>query len=130
DIAKYRNSYLVYGIFPVYKIIDSLFSLTGSVPSFIYAFAAFLLALVVRAIIFPLAQKQLMWGRKMQQLAPLVKEIREEYTDKKTKQVTNQAELQQRTMALYAEYGINPLAGCLPAVVQLPLFLTVYQFML
>jgi YidC/Oxa1 family membrane protein insertase len=130
EIETHNKAELTYGVFPGYKIIDSLVSLTGSKPGFSYAFAAFLLALIVRAVIFPLAQKQLMWGRKMQQLAPLLKEIREQYTDKKTKQVTNQQELQQRTMALYSEYGMNPLAGCLPAFVQLPLFLTVYQFML
>lgn len=130
ELSVKSKDALVYGIFPGYKIIDSLVNLTGANPGFSYAFAAFLLALCVRAIIFPLAQKQLLWGRKMQQLAPLVKEIREQYTDKKTKQVTNQVELQQKTMALYQEYGINPLAGCLPAFIQFPLFITVYQFML
>jgi YidC/Oxa1 family membrane protein insertase len=130
DISGRNRSELTYGVFPGYQIIDFLVNLTGANPSFSYAFAAFLLALCVRAIIYPLAQKQLMWGRKMQQLAPLVKEIKEQYTDKKTKQSTNPAEMQQKTMALYAEYGINPLAGCLPAFVQFPLFITVYQFML
>jgi YidC/Oxa1 family membrane protein insertase len=130
EIAARNQSELTWGIFPGYKIIDALVGLTGRNPGFSYAFAAFLLALLVRIAVFPLVQKQLMWGRKMQQLGPLVKEIREQYTDKKTKQVTNPQELQQKTMALYAEYGINPLAGCLPAGIQFPLFITVYQFML
>lgn len=130
QLAAKSKDALVYGLIPGYKIVDGLVHLTGAVPGFSYAFAAFLLAIFVRALIFPLAQKQLLWGRKMQQLAPLVKEIKEQYTDKKTKQVTNQVELQQKTMALYQEYGINPLAGCLPAFIQFPLFITVYQFML
>ncbi|HWA83868.1 MAG TPA: YidC/Oxa1 family membrane protein insertase [Fimbriimonadaceae bacterium] len=128
DIAARNQTELVYGIFPGYKIIDSLVHLTGANPGFSYAFAAFLLALIVRLIVFPLVQKQLMWGRKMQQLAPLLKEIREKYT--KDGKMTNQAEFQQRSMALYSEYGINPMAGCLPAAIQFPLFITVYQFML
>jgi YidC/Oxa1 family membrane protein insertase len=130
EVSTRNQNDLVYGLFPGFQMIDALVNLTGAVPGFSYAFAAFLLALVVRAIIFPLAQKQLMWGRKMQQLAPLVKEIREKYTDKKTNKVTDQAELQRLTMALYSEYGINPLAGCLPALIQFPLFITVYQCML
>jgi YidC/Oxa1 family membrane protein insertase len=130
ELSVKSKDALVYGLFPGYKIIDALVNFTGANPSFSYAFAAFLLALCVRALVFPLAQRQLLWGRKMQQLAPLIKEIREQYTDKKTKQVTNQVELQQKTMELYQSYGINPLAGCLPAFVQFPLFITVYQFML
>ncbi len=131
DELSSRNKVdLTYGVFPGYQIIDALVGLTGKSPGFSYAFACFLLALIVRTIIYPVAQRQLMWGRKMQQLAPLIKEIREQYTDKKTKQVANQAEFQQETMKLYKEYGVNPMAGCLPALVQFPLFITVYQFML
>jgi len=129
DLSARNKKDLIYGVFPGYQIIDALVHLTGAEPSFSYAFAAFLLALIVRVIVYPLVQKQLMWGRKMQQLAPLVKEIKAEFTDKNGK-TTNQAELQQRTMGLYKEYGINPLAGCLPAGIQFPLFITVYQFML
>ncbi|HTQ09911.1 MAG TPA: YidC/Oxa1 family membrane protein insertase, partial [Fimbriimonadaceae bacterium] len=129
DLSARNEKDLIYGVFPGYKIVDALVKLTGSVPSFSYAFAAFLLAFLVRISVYPLVQRQLMWGRKMQQLAPLIKEIRAEFTDKNNK-VTDQAELQKRTMELYKEYGINPLAGCLPAAIQFPLFITVYQFML
>lgn len=130
ELSRRNRKDLVYGVFPGHEIIDALVRLTGSNPSFSYAFAAFLLALCVRAIIFPLAQRQLMWGRKMQQLQPLLKEIKAQYSDKKTNQITDQAAYQAKTMELYKEYGINPVAGCLPAFIQLPLFLTVYQFML
>ncbi len=129
DLSARNKVDLVYGVFPGYQIIDALVNLTGRVPGFSYAFAAFLLALCVRIIVAPLVQKQLMWGRKMQQLAPLVNEIKNEFKDKNGK-VANSPEMQQRTMALYQEYGINPLAGCLPAAIQFPLFITVYQFML
>ena len=113
---------LIYGVIPGYQVIDFLVHLTGAVPSFSYWFAAFLLAVCVRTIVYPLTQRQLQWGRQMAQLQPLAKEIKEKYKDPSEQQI--------KTMALYQEYGLNPYAGCLPAVVQLPLFLTVYQFML
>ena len=112
----------VIGVIPGYQFIDALVKLTGRVPGFSYWFAAFLLALVVRALIWPLSQKQLMWGRQMSQLAPMLREIKD-----KNKEPTVQ---QKKSMELYREYGLNPLAGCWPALVQLPLFLVVYQCML
>lgn len=121
-LSENNKKDLIYGFIPGYQVIDFLVHLTGAIPSFSYWFAAFLLALCVRTIVYPLTQKQLLWGRQMAQLQPLAKEIREKYKD--------QTEQQMKTMALYQEYGLNPYAGCLPAMVQLPLFLTVYQFML
>ena len=66
----------------------------------------------------------------MSQLSPLLAEIKEQYTDKKTKQVINPQEFQKRTMELYGEYGINPMAGCFPALIQIPFFLLIYNCML
>lgn len=113
---------LVWGLLPGYKIIDWFVHLTGAVPAYSYAFAAFLLALMVRAVIFPLSQRQLMWGRQMSQLTPLAREIKEKYKDPN--------EQGMKTMELYREYGINPYAGCAPALVQLPLFYSIYNCML
>ncbi len=124
ETLKARNrSDLVYGVIPGWQLIDSLVRLTGAVPSVSYAFAGFLLALVVRAIVFPLAQKQLMASRQMSQLMPRIKEIKEKYKD-------DQVVQNQKVMEMYREYGINPFSGCWPAFIQMPLFLTVYQCML
>ena len=111
----------VWGFFPGFQMVDFLVRITGAVPSFSYAFAALLLAIFVRALVWPLAQKQLMFGRQMAQLQPLAAELREKYTGQ---------ELQQKTMELYREYGINPMAGCFPALIQMPLFLLIYTSML
>ncbi len=81
------------------------------------------MAIVVRGVIWPLSQKQLMWGRQMSQLAPMMREIKEQFKN-------DQALQQKKMMELYSEYGLHPLAGCWPALVQLPLFLAVYQCML
>jgi YidC/Oxa1 family membrane protein insertase len=123
ELLERNQKELVYGALPGFQIIDFLVGLTGHTPGISYAFACFLLALIVRAVIFPLAQKQLMFSRQMSQLAPLSNEIRAKYKDDPQQQ-------QVKVMELYKEYGINPLAGCFPALIQMPLFLTVYQFML
>lgn len=114
----------IWGFIPYgYQFIDALVRMTGSVPGVSYAFAAFLLALVVRATVYPLTQKQLMFSRQMSQLTPRVNEIKKQYAD-------DQQQQQIKVMELYREYGINPLAGCWPAFIQMPLFFTVYQCML
>lgn len=125
EVLSARNKTdMIWGTIPGgFAFIDFLVHLTGAQPAFSYAFAGFLLALCVRSIIFPLAQKQIMFGRQMSQLAPLTLELKEKYKDDPQQQ-------QAKVMELYKEYGINPLAGCLPAMVQMPLFLTVYQCML
>ncbi len=128
DQAPLAKLETVWGLFNGYGLIDFLVASTGRQPGFSYWFAGFLLALVVRAVIWPLAQKQLMHGRRMMQLQPLMKEIKEKYTDKNG-QIKKQAEFQAESMGLYRKYGINPMAGCLPALIQMPLFLAVYQSM-
>jgi len=111
----------VWGFFPGYQLVDVLVKITGSVPWFSYAFAALLLAVFVRATVYKLYEKQLHWGRQMSQLQPLMKELRDKYEG---------AELNQKTMALYKEYGINPMSGCLPVLIQMPFFFLIYASML
>lgn len=122
DLDGRNRKDLVFGLARGYAIIDFLVNLTGKQPAFSYTFAALLLAIVVRAIVWPLTQKQLMFSRQMQQLMPLINELKEKYKG-------NQSELQIKTMELYKTYGINPMAGCFPALLQMPLFLFVYQCM-
>ena len=119
--AKNKNT-PVWLVVPGYQIVDFLVHLTVAVPSFSYWFAPFLLALLIRALIWPLTQRQLMWGRQMSQLQPMLKEIKKQYPDQQTQQ--------KKFMELYAEYGIHPLAGCWPAFIQMPLFIVLYQCML
>ncbi len=132
DLKSRAENHLVVGIFPGFKIMDFLVSLTGRNPNFSYAFAAFILALMVRLIIWPLAGKQYRVGRQMGQLAPLIRELQNKHKPKDGSPMPMQEQqaLQAETMKLYKTYGLNPMAGCLPALVQLPFFLLVYQFML
>lgn len=115
---------LIWGFIPGgYQFIDTLIAVTGRNAGFSYWFGAFLLAFVIRAIVYPFSQKTIMHSRQMSQLSPLINKIKEEFKD-------DPQQLQLKTMALYKEYGLNPMAGCAPALVQMPLFLTVYQCML
>ena len=122
----------VWGFFPGFQLINFLVNMTGAVPAFSYALACLLLAIVVRGVVFPLTQKQIMFGRQMSQLAPLMTEIKEKYKHKDGKPLTmqEQQQMQQETMGLYQQYGINPAAGCWPMLLQMPLFLAIYQSML
>ena len=123
-ISERNKGDLIWGAIPGgYQFIDFLVGLTGHNPYVSYWFATLLLAFVVRAVVFPLSQKQLLMSRKMSQLTPRLQEIKTKFKD-------NQVEANKRSMELYSRYGINPFAGCLPALVQMPLFLTVYQCIL
>jgi membrane protein insertase, YidC/Oxa1 family, C-terminal domain len=79
-----------------------------------------LLTALMRIIIFPLFVKQIHASRKMQELNPQVQALRKKY--KKDKQRLNQ-----EMMKLYQEAGANPLSGCLPLLVQFPIFISLYN---
>ncbi|MEI8281930.1 MAG: YidC/Oxa1 family membrane protein insertase [Armatimonadota bacterium] len=125
EILSARNKKeIIWGFIPNgYNAIDFLIAMTGRIPGFSYWFGALLLAFVVRLVVFPFTQKTIMHSRQMSQLSPLMTKIKEEFKD-------DPQEMNKRVMALYKEYGLNPAAGCAPAFVQMPLFLTVYQCML
>ena len=82
-----------------------------------------LLTLVVKVIFFPLTQKAFLSGKKMSALQPRLKEIQEKYKD-------NQQLLAQETMKLFSENDVSPLGGCLPTLVQIPVWFSLYNVML
>lgn len=131
DLSQRNRTELVWGIFPGYPAIDAFVRLTGSQPGFSYWFAAFLLALAVRLVIYPWSMKQYRFGRQMMQMQPYVKEIQEKFKDKKTGKIPpdKQAQASAETMALYKEYGLNPLVGCSSALLQMPIYMVVLSAM-
>ena len=79
-----------------------------------------LLTIAVRLILYPLTSAQIKAAKKMQEINPHLTRLKEKHkNDAKT--------LQAETMKLYKEFGVNPLAGCLPVVVQLPLIWALYS---
>jgi YidC/Oxa1 family membrane protein insertase len=80
-----------------------------------YGLAIIVLTVLVKTILFPLQNKANKSMKRMSILAPRMTELKEKYKDDQTRQSAE-------TMKLYKEYGINPLGGCLPMVVQMPIF--------
>jgi len=85
-----------------------------------YGFAIILLTLMVKAATFPLTKKQMDSTNAMQALAPRVKELQERYKG-------DQERLQMETANLYKAAGVNPLAGCLPTLATIPVFIGLYR---
>jgi YidC/Oxa1 family membrane protein insertase len=85
--------------------------------------AILLLTLTVKLAFFPLTQRAFKSSRMMQALQPELKELREKYKDDQQLQ-------SQETMKLFKERGVNPLGGCLPTLIQLPVWIALYNVML
>jgi YidC/Oxa1 family membrane protein insertase len=107
------------------SLLDPLFNLMGATLSTFHGWGApwwlsiVMLTVVVRTLLFPLTFGQVKSMRKMQELKPDMDEIRAKYKDDSRKQ-------QEEIMKLYTERRVNPLGGCLPLVVQLPIFIVLY----
>ncbi len=100
---------------PMFLMIDWLFRVFGN-----FGVAILLVTVIVKAIFFPLANKSYKSMSAMKKVQPQMVEIREQYKDDKVKQ-------QQALMELYKKEKINPLAGCWPVAVQIPVFFALYK---
>jgi YidC/Oxa1 family membrane protein insertase len=87
-----------------------------------YGVAIIILTLITRAMFWPLAQKSYKSMGEMRKLQPLMQEIREKYKGDKAK-------MNQEMMTLYRTYKINPMGGCLPMLIQLPVFFALYRML-
>jgi YidC/Oxa1 family membrane protein insertase len=94
-----------------------------------YGVAIILLTLGIRILLFPLMHTSTVSMRKMAKVQPKVKEIQAKYKKKKSDPQAR-AKMNQEMMALYKEEGVNPMAGCLPMLVQLPLLWALYRLFL
>jgi YidC/Oxa1 family membrane protein insertase len=81
--------------------------------------AIILLTVITKAIFFPLTVKSMRSMKAMQAIQPQVNQLRAKYKN-------DTAKVQQETMALYRQHGVNPLGGCLPMIVQIPVFYALY----
>lgn len=89
-----------------------------------YGLAIIIVTVIIRTLLLPLNIKQLKSSRAMQEVQPKMKELKEKFSSKDAK---TQQQLQQETMKLFKENGVNPLAGCLPVIVQMPILFGIYQ---
>lgn len=85
-----------------------------------YGLAIILITLIIKLVLFPITHKQMKSMRAMQALQPRVKWLQEKYAD-------DPKLSQQKMMEMYKEHGVNPLGGCLPLLIQMPIFIAFYQ---
>ena len=100
---------------PIFFAIDLFNHWLGN-----FGLAILLLTVIIKALFFPLANKSYRAMSKMKKLQPKMTELREKYKDDK-------AQLQKELMALYKTEKVNPMSGCLPIVVQIPVFFSLYK---
>jgi YidC/Oxa1 family membrane protein insertase len=107
-------------------LLNRMYGLTEVVASVFggkrgnYGIAIILLTITVRLLMFPLSRKQAISAKKMQDLQPLMVELKEKYKDDKET-------LTKETFALYKKHGVNPMGGCVPALIQMPIFVGLWQ---
>jgi YidC/Oxa1 family membrane protein insertase len=92
---------------PIFNVLMLLYHLFGSM-----ALSIIVLTLIVRLALFPLTLRQLKSTKATQAIQPLIADVRKKYKDQKEQYAAMQA--------IYKEYGVNPVAGCLPLLIQLP----------
>jgi YidC/Oxa1 family membrane protein insertase len=100
---------------PMFRLLHFLYKITGN-----FGVAILITTVIVKGLFFPLANKSYMSMAKMKAVAPQIAALREKYPDDKMKQ-------QQETMALYKREKINPVSGCLPMLIQIPVFFALYK---
>ena len=100
---------------PLFNVIDWFYQLVGN-----FGVAILIVTVLIKAAFFPLANKSYASMAKMKAVQPQMQRLREQYPDDKVKQ-------QQELMALYKKEKINPLAGCLPIAIQIPVFFSLYK---
>ncbi len=118
DLSKALN----FGFFdiiakPCVWLMNLLYSV---IPN--YGIAIIILTILIKVVLWPLGSKSYKSMSEMKKIQPLMKEVREKYKDDKKK-------MNEEVMGLYRTYKINPLGGCLPMVVQLPVFFALYRML-
>ncbi len=122
DLAIGLEKVVYFGFFdflakPCLWLLNFLY---GFIPN--YGVAIILLTLIIKAVLWPLGNKSYKSMSEMKKIQPLMMQIREKYKNDKKK-------INEETMALYRTYKVNPLGGCLPMLVQIPVFFALYQML-
>ena len=110
----------VLGIWYVYR--DFLQSILEAIANTVHSggLAIIIFTIIVKTILLPLTLKSIRSMKAMQDIQPKIKELQKKHGK-------NREELQKQTMALYAAHQVNPVVGCLPMIIQIPIFFGVYH---
>ena len=101
------------------SILNFFYHLTESAGFGSYGVAIILLTVLMKVLLYPLTVKQLQSMKAMQQIQPKMQRLQEKYKD-------NPQLMQQKMMKLYQDAGVNPMAGCLPILAQMPILMAMY----
>lgn len=102
-------------------LLNWLYQLTVKTGLPNYGLAIILLTVIIKMALYPLSHKQMKSMLAMQQLQPKIKEIQDKWKNKDPKK------MQQLIMEMYKEHNVNPAAGCLPLLVQMPILIALYR---
>lgn len=119
DLGGQRDFVMFYGMFsfiskPLNRLMRWMHDLSGN-----WGLAIILMTIIIRTILWPLQAKSQYSMKRMGKLAPLMKELQEKYKD-------NPQQQQLEVMKLYKDYGVSPVGGCLPMLLQIPIFFAFY----
>ncbi|MEQ6388594.1 YidC family membrane integrase SpoIIIJ [Bacillaceae bacterium S4-13-58] len=117
ESVGFWNEYVIY---PLSQMIIFFAEVLGNS----YGLSIIVVTIIIRTVLLPLNIKQLKSSKAMQDIQPELQKIREKYSSKDQK---TQQKLQQETMELFQKNGVNPLAGCFPLLVQMPILFGIYQ---
>lgn len=119
-VGYYLPAAVDYGFFhfiarPLLLILNLFYKFTHN-----YGVSIILLTILIKVLFFPLSQKSYKSMKALQKLQPKMEELRKKYGN-------DREALNREMMLLYKRYGVNPLSGCLPMLVQIPFFIALYQ---
>ncbi|MBU8881283.1 YidC family membrane integrase SpoIIIJ [Bacillus sp. FJAT-29790] len=117
ESVGFWNQYIVY---PLSLFIIKVAELAGGS----FGLSIIFVTIIIRLVMLPLMIKQTKSSKAMQALQPEMQKLKEKYSSKDQK---TQQKLQQETMALFQQHGVNPLAGCFPLIVQMPVLIGFYH---
>jgi YidC/Oxa1 family membrane protein insertase len=122
DLDVGLSSLMNFGIAPIRPISKGVLWLLKFLHQFIpnYGVVLVLFSILIKILVYPLTKKSYQSTKEMQAIQPLVAELKEKHKKDPTK-------LNKATMALYKEHGVNPLGGCLPLLLQMPLLFALFQ---
>ncbi|HEX8310219.1 MAG TPA: membrane protein insertase YidC [Chthoniobacteraceae bacterium] len=122
ELGESQAEIMNFGIFGIVSkaLLNSMNGLNSWFKS--YALAIIVLTLIIKTLLWPLQNKATNSMKRMQALQPKMQELRDKYKDDPTKMNTE-------VMKLYKDYGVNPVGGCLPMLVQIPIFFGFYNML-
>tara|TARA_B100000575_G_scaffold268031_1_gene246637 strand:- start:18 stop:1046 length:1029 start_codon:yes stop_codon:yes gene_type:complete len=115
-IVNYGVMYFI--VRPMWVVLDFLFKFTGN-----YGYSILLITLMVRIVFFPLNQYSMKSMGRMKKIAPEIENLKAQFK-------TDKQQLQREMMKLYKARGINPASSCLPILLQIPIFFSLYKLLL